>query len=388
MKNPFEFFNWLFWLMLLFISQSTLAQCDKGTVMLKSKNRDWVKSFDAIYGKYKSKPVEVSVLRTYFYNGEEKRDCITFAELQRLNELANTNLGKNALSKNDVEVGKFISAISAVAKKNPVISPIEPARNTPKTYNKTEENANDDPHINSSNTTDATNENREVQVESSFWRSIALVVGLLAVLMVSTLCWLLWNERGRNVWLKKEIKRISEKQGQSNVESSDQLVNFRRQTMEQIGRYSNNSDSGKPQEQVVDKLPNDVPPVGISEPKVKHEAELIVAASPVSFFLATPTAPPTGPITFLDLRQNQFISSSSVYKFRLRPDNSSQAEFWFGDSPTLVSSALSYPDSYLAACTYSSLNTSAGKIITDEPGQATLQSDTWQVTRNARIRFV
>ena len=390
------------WLLLMLTQQSVQAQCGRGTIGLKTTQRDWVKSFDDINRNYKKKTVKVSALRLFFYSGDQSKNCITFADLQKLDELAQQNLGKNPLSKNDPKVIKFITAIKAVAIANPApaVTPTRPASTSPVSAigpASTSPASATGPAVNDTDQATAEiarllDEKRTQEENIAFWQWVATGLGMLALLLGGILGGLFWREKERSGWLQQEVDRQqhrlvhgnTNKLRHGNTNSSDKPTSSGNYSSGQTGWSDGHSDIPKTLTETADKSPGDkLPP----EPQNPEPEPPVVPTE--SFFLSAPTARPDGTVTFLDRRQDQFMPSSSVYRFQLRRDNPDQAEFWFGDSPTLVSSALSYPQTYLEpACTYTSLNTRAKRIITDAPGQATLNGDVWQMTHKATIDFV
>jgi hypothetical protein len=381
-------------LLILNISlKSVLGQCGEG-ILLKKDSRDWVKTYDNLSKKYKSKPEPaISSLKAFFYDGEKRRDCISLVNLQLLNKKM---LEVFAKTKSDEEINKFKVAITSIANANVpgsktenVVKPVVAGKTTATTTKsdtapkvETDSNASisslkEKQEALEGEKTSLQNDIERLKSGQNLWRGLFLGLLALSILVVG---WLVWY------YFPKQLKANDES---SHSFRQEQKVFYEGKIKELAGKIKESESGSK--NTFREPKPFAETPKTIVE-KAIEPAKAIVPEPPKpqeklkQFYLSSPALSADGKGVFDGSETYNANSINSLYVFNLLNDNS--AEFKFFNIPTTVQDAIRLPDRYLLyACEYSGVNSNATKIITTKAGKAVKEGNNWKITQKAEIRF-
>jgi hypothetical protein len=370
--------------------QSVLADCGQGFIELKKQGqRDWVKNYDDLFKRYISNnALKVSSLKVFFYDtvGKDKpKTCISIKDLHGLN----ANIQKVFSSINENPVKDFKAAIKAVTNENPLgqtktAPTVTPA--TQETDPKIGANSNDSIKILTQQITTLEKEKKDLesdqellQSSNSLWKWFFVILLLLSV---ASITWLIQDFRNR--LKEKEKSHSSFKQEQmpfyeNQIKELKETIKELKEATKSNELYQKNT--SEPPKSVAEKIPDTPKPITekVSDsPKPQEKLK--------QFYLSSPISSADGKSIFDGSEMYNANSNNSLYVFNLLNDN--KAEFKFFSTPNTVQDAIKLPDRFLLnACEYSSVNSSATKIITTKVGIAIKEGNNWKITQKAEIRF-
>jgi hypothetical protein len=396
----------LIFLVLLIANKFVSGQCNGG-IALKKDNRDWVKTYNDLEIKYKSKSEKVSSLKHFFYDEKGAKTCISLADLKLLSikvqEVFKT-------TKSDKTVTDFKGGISSIAASNPPTSKPntevkKPAEGTtvPKKNLESEIlNKQTNTQIDSlksvitqlnNDIENASSDKKILDEKKTSWGILNIILVILSIIGFGLSAWMYW------VYYPNKIRKKSESH-KSVLES--QSEHFKMKEHEWKSRAGEWEREKKALDDKIKDLENKKKDVKTTSGNEKtdneqkqdkeHQTESRNSESPKpqvsakQFYLSTPILSPDGKGVFDGSEIYSITSISSLYHFVLVNDKT--ASFTFLNTPNTVKDALTLPERYLQpACEYTGLNSKATKIITTKDGQAIKEGNTWKVIRKAEIRF-
>ena len=373
----------LLMLLVLFITnEAVFGQCQEG-IELKKDSRDWVKTYDKLAQKYKSKDEKISSLKSFFYANDKAKKCISLKDLQLLNSKIQ-EISK--ATKSDKTVTDFIGAISSIAKNNPPstqLAVIEKAKKeSPTTLKKDSVNEILDrqnvAEIGSlgSEIENLEKENVDLTSDKKFYKTGCLLILILLIGLTSIL--LLMN-RNLSKELKGEIQSLK-----NTIE--EQREHYTKTIKELEAKNRENKTTFKESVSTVEVKKDVTAPVEEIRKTTITESPK-VSQTIKQFYLSNPTPSDGGLGIFRDIRQNQESPTNSFYRFVLEHDET-KAKFWFLNNQNTIQSAIYYPETYIIpACEYSGLNAKVIKVTVKTPGMAKKVGDNWQVQTKAEVVF-
>lgn len=396
----------LIFLVLLIANKFVSGQCNGG-IALKKDNRDWVKTYNDLEIKYKSKSEKVSSLKHFFYDEKGAKTCISLADLKLLSikvqEVFKT-------TKSDKIVTDFKGGIRSIAASNPPTSKTDtedekPAK-SPTINKKNLESESLNKQINAqidslesvitqlkNDIENASSDKKNLDEKKTSWGILNIILVMLSIIGFGLSAWMYWVYSPDKVRKKSEShKSVLESQRKHFTMKEDEWKNRagewereKKALDDKIKDLENKKKDLKttPENEKINKeQKQDKEHQTGNSNSESHKPQI----SPKQFYLSTPVLSPDGKGVFDGSEIYSVTSISSLYHFVLVNDKS--ANFTFLNTPNTVKDALTLPERYLQpACEYTGLNSKATKIITTKDGQAIKEGNTWKVIRKAEIRF-
>jgi hypothetical protein len=396
----------LAFLVLLIVNKFVSGQCNGG-IELKNRDRNWVKTYNDLEIKYKSKTEKVSSLKHFFYDEKGAKTCISLADLKLLNIKVQEVFKATKLDKAVID---FKGGISTIAASNPPTSKPNtevkmPAKSTTVTKKNLESeilNKQKNAQIDSlesvitqlkSNIENASSDKKNLDEKKTSWGIFNIILVILSIIGFGLSAWMYW------LYYPNKIRKKTESH-KSVLES--QSEHFKMKEYEWKSRAGEWEREKKALDDKIKDLENkkkDIKTTSENEKTDKeqqqdkeHQTESRNSENPKpqvsakQFYLSTPVLSSDGKGVFDGSEVYNGTSINSLYHFELI--NNTSADFKFLNTPNTVKDALTLPETYLQpACEYEWLNLKATKIVTAKPGRAVKEGNTWKVIRKAEIRF-
>jgi|GEM_PF-2062898 hypothetical protein len=377
----------LFILLAGFVSPQIFGQCQPNEIeLVKSGQRDWVKNFDNLVKKFGNNQ-QTNSLRSYFYQNNQRRNCISRTNLQLLQSELERAFPMSKYQ-NEAIVRDFSAAVKTIAVSNlpspesTLIVQETPVLTTDEIIKV--ETIELPPYYRT--------ELEQLKSSKMIWMIAALLAGISAVGLGM---FYFFQTKKMKQTIKRQthqMLKLGNAQHESGKNDTVRELGFKTDAQKWKEKYSA---SDRELRQVTDEFAKYKEQMqAASQKKVGNVSKttatpaVIPESERTVFFLSLPTATEDGMGSFRDMRQGQPNPTSSYYKFAENTDGKT-AKFWFLENQNTLQSALIYPDTYInPACEYQSFNSTAKTIKTSEPGLAEKQGENWKVIRKAKIKFV